>query len=146
MTDTDFVSIYPDPDDASFNEARDLLEGVTVESLRNIRKTLLPEPSRPQLIDPRGKRPFITVVSHEPDAFAAESEKYLGAPQALVLRYMSPTLQVAFRGLMQLTDADRARGLTIAPCSGHYVNKDAPGCVADEIWKLVYEALAEIAG
>ena len=96
MANTDFVSIFPDPDAEGFEEA-DLPEGVTAEGLREMRgkfgrmfhpevgsgegtsrrnlRGLLPRCDVPRLVGfgEEGKRgPWITVVGHGCERFAEE--------------------------------------------------------------------------
>lgn len=95
MTNTDFVSIWPDPDASDFDESS-LPEGVTPEELRKVRNIyrqifhpsvpnkerlnrttlseLLPRPDEPKLRGFGGEAPLITVVGHDWDVFAKENK------------------------------------------------------------------------
>ncbi|MCJ1436769.1 hypothetical protein MMC27_006151 [Xylographa pallens] len=56
---------------------------------RNVKK-LLPEPGAPKLIGPDGKGLWLTVVGHDPEAFAEESLKMMKIPRSLTLRFSNP--------------------------------------------------------
>lgn len=95
MTDTDFVSLFPDPDAADFDQDS-LPSGVTVDDIRTARQIysqffhpsvpnrerldrsnvsqLLPYSYAPKLAGPRGRGPLLTVVGHDWDFFAAENK------------------------------------------------------------------------
>jgi pimeloyl-ACP methyl ester carboxylesterase len=96
MANTDFVSIFPDPDDPDFDE-RQLPEGITADDLRHAReqfcdffhptvpnpehldrrqlRELLPRADGPALPSGPGKRsPLLTVVGHDWDMFAEQCE------------------------------------------------------------------------
>lgn len=56
---------------------------------RNVKK-LLPEPGAPKLIGPDGRGPWLTVVCHDPEAFADESLKMMKIPRSLSMRFSNP--------------------------------------------------------
>ena len=94
MANTDFVSIFPDPDSRDFDDSQ-LPEGVTADDLRHARtkfrdffhptvpnsehldrrnlRELLPHADGPALPDgPGGKSPMLVVVGHDWDEFAEQ--------------------------------------------------------------------------
>jgi pimeloyl-ACP methyl ester carboxylesterase len=96
MANTDFVSIFPDPDGPSFDKSQ-LPEDVTADDLRHARtkfrdffhptvpnpehldrrnlKDMLPHADRPALPDGPGEvPPLLTVVGHDWDEFAGQCE------------------------------------------------------------------------
>ncbi|KAL9076847.1 MAG: hypothetical protein Q9157_003550 [Trypethelium eluteriae] len=95
ITNTDFVSIWPDPDSPSF-DASSLPQGIDPDGLRLTRmkfskafhpsvsnpeglnrrnlSELLPQGDEPSLYESRSKGPFVTVVGHDPRAFAEQSQ------------------------------------------------------------------------
>lgn len=95
MTDTDFVSLFPDPDAADF-DPDSLPSGLTVDDIREARQVygqffhptvpnrerldrsnvsqLLPYSYAPKLAGPGGRGPLLTVVGHDWDFFAAENK------------------------------------------------------------------------
>ena len=106
---TDFISIFPDPDEPGFDESK-LPEDVTADDLRHARtkfrqffhpslpnsekldrrqlKELLPRADGPALPDGSGGRPpLLVVVGHDFDTFAEQCEH--------VSRLRRPTLQDA---------------------------------------------------
>ncbi|MCJ1389390.1 hypothetical protein MMC18_002247 [Xylographa bjoerkii] len=56
---------------------------------RNV-KNLLPEPGAPKLIGPDGRGIWLTVVDHDPGAFADESLKMMKIPRSLSMRFSNP--------------------------------------------------------
>ena len=56
---------------------------------RNVKK-LLPEPGAPKLVGPDGKGPWLTVVGHDPEAFADECLKMMKIPRSLSTRFSNP--------------------------------------------------------
>ena len=56
---------------------------------RNVKK-LLPEPGAPKLIGPDGRGLWLTVVGHDPEAFADESLKMMKIPRSLSMRFSNP--------------------------------------------------------
>lgn len=105
MTDTDFVSLFPNPDAADFDQDS-LPSGITVDDVRKARQVygqffhptvsnqegldrsnvsqLLPYSYTPKLAGPRGWGPLLTVVGHDWDFFAAEN-KVSRATQGIIL-------------------------------------------------------------
>ncbi|KAF2751171.1 hypothetical protein M011DRAFT_387572, partial [Sporormia fimetaria CBS 119925] len=97
LTDTDYVSCFPDPDSPSFNPHL-LPPGITTSDLRTARsnwranfhpdmptperldrsslRTLLPSPSEPKLHEKgyMGLPPYVTVVGHDWQSFATRSK------------------------------------------------------------------------
>lgn len=95
MANTDFVSLFPDPDAADFDPDA-LPDDLSVEDIRHARREydrmfrpsvpnrehfdrrdlreLLPHADRPLLPHgPDGKRPLVTVVGHDWEVFAQQS-------------------------------------------------------------------------
>ncbi|CAJ2510786.1 Uu.00g064110.m01.CDS01 [Anthostomella pinea] len=170
MANTDFVSIFPDPDSADF-DAGSLPSDVTPEMLRETRDkfravfhpsvrnpegmdrrnlpALLPEADQPVLSERgyAGRSPLVTVVGHDPGWFAQESLKSpMATPLAMSMNYMNPTWHRYNEGLMKITSPDRAVGPLIAKNCGHFVQRDDPGLVAelacDMLVKLAKEGRA----
>ncbi|OJJ42675.1 hypothetical protein ASPZODRAFT_76410 [Penicilliopsis zonata CBS 506.65] len=152
LANSDFVSVFPDPDKK--DDTIELPSDVTPDMLRTARdrvarifhpsvgsreglsrKTLaglLPTSDGPVLLGPDGKGPYVTVIGHDPEAFAAESEK-MGMPRVLSRAYTNPYWEKYNAGLVQITEPDRARGPFQAPGAGHFVQKDNPGFVVEEL-------------
>ena len=159
LANSTFVDLVPDCDAASF-DASTLPPSVTAEQLRLFRQkmaasfhpnngsaegtsrrnlaSLLPHADAPAL--PRtagGGAPLVTVVGHSWQAFAAESAKQFGVAEAVTAAYVNPQWQAYNEGLCRLTEADRSRGPIEAVGAGHFVQKDRPDLVADEIRRLI---------
>ena len=104
--------LWPDPHAANFNVAEVEAEDCTPEQYldsytkmrgmfgsdvknpealdrRNV-KHLLPDPASPKLVAPDGKGIWLTVVGHDPKAFADESLKTLGIPRSVSMRFSNP--------------------------------------------------------
>ncbi|KAL2129201.1 hypothetical protein VTI74DRAFT_8102 [Chaetomium olivicolor] len=160
MANTDFVSIFPDPDEPGFDE-RKLPEHVTADDVRHARKKfrqffhpdvtnaehfdrrglreLLPRADEPKLPDgPGGRAPLLTVVGHDWEEFAEQGESgALSVPAAVVNAYMNPAWGKYNEGLTRLVeDASKVK---IAEGCGHFIQKDDPEFVAGEINSILNE-------
>ncbi|KAJ6160665.1 hypothetical protein N7470_004061 [Penicillium chermesinum] len=157
IANTDFVSAYPDPDAPGFDPST-LPRGVTPENLHTTREgmrrlfhpdvgnqegfsrhnfpTLLPKSDRPLLEGPGGKRPFVVVIGHDFDVFAAETTR-MGATEAVTNAYLNPYWHKYNEGLAHITDPDRSRGPIQAPNAGHFIQRDNPDLVAHELDTLL---------
>ncbi|KAI0974118.1 Alpha/beta hydrolase fold-1 [Xylaria arbuscula] len=158
---TDHSEIWPNPKDPSFDPAQMLPPGTelalyeeaytkmtTVFSpagknkegfdRRGI-KNLLPDPSKPKLKGSKtsDKGPWITVVGHELEQFSKEEWEMMKVPVGLAAMYTQPMWEKYNEGLCRLTDPDRAKGPLIAPKSGHFVQKDNPPFVAEQLEDLI---------
>ncbi|KAI1287195.1 Alpha/beta hydrolase fold-1 [Xylaria venustula] len=147
---TEHAYFWPNPNDPSFDPTHMLPPGTDLglykeaytkmttmfsPNLKNKEgfdrrdiKNILPDPSKPK---PRGsktsaKGPWITVVGHELDQFAKEEWETMKVPIGLATMYTQP-----------LTDPDRAKGPLIAPKSGHFIHKDNPAFVAQQLEDLI---------
>ncbi|KAI1425587.1 Alpha/Beta hydrolase protein [Xylaria sp. FL1777] len=160
MANSDFVSIFPDPDSPDFDPGS-LPQDVTPELLYETRKkfreafhpsvknpegldrrnlaTLLPEADKPFLSDGfAGKPPFVTVVGHDPEWFARESlQSSMETPISISMNYTNPIWYHYNTGLTRLTSAEKASGPIIAKNCGHFVQRDDPTFVAELIYKML---------
>ena len=134
IANSDFVSLLPDPDEESF-DASALPDDTTVADLRHMRQRMkgmfhpsipnsegldrrdlarqLPDADRPRIhgkIGPHGKSPFLTVVAHDPIAFAEEGMSLNNTPIGLNERYMQPAWDEYNAGLLKLGAPDRRKG------------------------------------
>ncbi|UNI19486.1 hypothetical protein JDV02_005668 [Purpureocillium takamizusanense] len=159
LANSDFVSMFPDPDDAA-NDGDDLPEGITADVLRTARQrigamfhpsvgsreglsrrnlaSLLPAADAPALEGPAdddgGHRrgPYVTVLGHEFAHFAVEAER-MGMPPAATLAYSNPYWDRYNQGLARLTEPARSRGPIQVPGAGHFIQRDDPKFVAAEL-------------
>ena len=158
LANSNFVDIAPDPDAASFDAAT-LPPNVTADQLRQCRQkmsaifhpsngsaegtsrrnlaALLPHADSPKLPLTAGGAPYVTVVGHGFHAFALESSKQFGMAESISAAYTNPYWQRYNEGLCQLTTPERSRGPIEAVGAGHFVQKDLPDLVVDEIRHLV---------
>lgn len=111
MANTDFVSLFPDPDSDDF-DPDELPEDVSVEAIRHARRQtqkmfhpnvpnpehfdrrnlrqLLPFADKPVMpMGPDGQPPLLTVVGHDPDVFAQQTLKVRFSRVALILLLMA---------------------------------------------------------
>lgn len=161
LANSDFVSIYPDPDAPGFDPTS-LPDGVTVDAIRAARAymqrvfhpsngsreglsrknlaQLLPDSDGPKLQGPDGG-PWVTVVGHEFEAFKTEFEQMGGAPPRLTEVYMNPYWQRFNEGLAKLTEPARSKGPLQAPGAGHFVQRDNPELVANELREILDKIL-----
>jgi len=160
VANTDFVSVYPDPDVPGFKEKyTPLPEGVSEDGLRVARtkmrlifhpdngsaeglsrknlKDLLPDADKPVLVGTDGKGPWVTVVGHGFEAFAQEGLKGLGIPPAVTMNYGNKAWHEYNKGLTKLTIPDRSKGPIQAEKCGHFIQKDDPDFVEKEIVELL---------
>ncbi|KAI9172788.1 hypothetical protein HJFPF1_02302 [Paramyrothecium foliicola] len=151
LTDSDFVSIFPDPDAEGFDEGS-LPHGVTPRDLRIARekvgaifhpdvgnkeglsrrnlKELLPQADSPTLGGAGGRGPYVTVVGHDFETFAEQTHEGLGISIEVIRNYMNPYWSRYNEGLSKLTDSERSRGPLQAPGAGHFIQADNPKFVA----------------
>ena len=156
IANSDF-DFWPDPDAPGF-DPRDLPADVTVEVLREQRAKfaavfrpaavnreglsrrnlaqLLPSSDAPML-GSQGERPWVTVVGHDFDAFAAESLRTMGTPVDLSMVYMNPVWHKYNQGLVRVTDREKSKGPIFAKGCGHFIQRDDPDFVVAETLELV---------
>ncbi|KAL1897944.1 hypothetical protein Sste5346_003796 [Sporothrix stenoceras] len=161
LANSDFVSVFPDPDAEDFNPAI-LPPGIPPQALRATRegvrrvfhpdvgsreglsrknlRTLLPASDGPVLQGPGGSGPFVTVVGHDFEAFAEESAK-MGPPKPITMAYVNPYWHRYNEGLVKITKREKSKGPLQAPNAGHFVQKDNPAFVAHELNELLSKAL-----
>ncbi|KAL3454996.1 alpha/beta-hydrolase [Aspergillus heterothallicus] len=163
LANSDFVSIFPDPDAPGFDEAT-LPEGITADALRAGREgmkrvfhpsvgskeglsrknlaQLLPHSDSPVLVGPDGKNPYVTVVGHDFEAFAKESAR-MGRGEELTRVYVNPFWHTYNEGLVKIAgdEQGRGKGPIQAPGAGHFVQKDNPDFVAGEIFEILGKVL-----
>ncbi|KAK0646989.1 Alpha/beta hydrolase family-domain-containing protein [Cercophora newfieldiana] len=155
MANTDFVSLFPDPES---RPPPSVPKGITLDDLRHARARfksmfhpsvpnkegfdrrglagLLPAADAPRLPAGRGGRePVLVVVGHDPEVFAEEGEKgSLGVPKAVTNAYVNPAWRAYNEGLAKLADGSEVK---IASGCGHFIQKDGPEFVAGEILRLL---------
>ncbi|KAK4043837.1 Alpha/Beta hydrolase protein [Parachaetomium inaequale] len=160
MANTDFVSIFPNPDDPNFDETR-LPGDVTADDLRHARtkfrdffhptvpnpehldrrnlREMLPHADRPALPDGPGEvSPLLTVVGHDWDEFAEQCEHgSLSVSKAVINTYMNPAWGAYNTGLTHLVQTKST--VKIAEGCGHFIQKDDPAFVAAEINSILNE-------
>ncbi|KAL4959787.1 alpha/beta fold hydrolase [Aspergillus stella-maris] len=156
LANSDFVSVYPDPDDAEFDPSL-LPSGITASDIRTEREgvrkifhpsvgskeglsrsnlpDLLPSSSSPKLTGPNGGT-WITVVGHDPEAFVEESSR-MGRVRELTGKYVNPFWRKYNEGLVQLTEEGRGKGPVIAEGAGHFVQRDRPDFVVGELIEIL---------
>ncbi|KAH8425437.1 alpha/beta fold hydrolase [Aspergillus melleus] len=158
LANSDFVSVFPDPDAPDFSPTQHLPQGVDIdtETLRTVRATtarilhpsvpnkesisrknlatLLPFASEPKLTGPasQGGYPYVTVLGHDFDVFAAESTR-MGLPEVFSNSFLNPAWERYNQGLVGITEREYARGPVRVAGAGHFIQKDQPGTVAGEV-------------
>lgn len=158
MANSDFVSLWPDPDASDF-DPHTLPQGVSEKDVRDTRQayrdtfhpdvpnqenlsrrnlaTLLPSASEPRLEGVSGG-PYLTVVGHDWETFAEQAASgSLKTPIVLTMTYANPAWQKYNEGLVNITDEDKAIGPITAVGCGHFVQKDGPGFVSAELGSLL---------
>jgi pimeloyl-ACP methyl ester carboxylesterase len=170
MAHIDLMALWPDVDAPGFDTTT-LSEETTVEEIRTVRQQyqrfhisapnpenldrtnlghLLPSPESPVL---QGN-PLLTVVGHDPEAFAHENEvsitlplslrrktdgakKSFGVRKELVMRYIQPVWEEYNKGLVRLTRKEKVKGPIVARGCGHFIQRDDAEFVAGEICELL---------
>ncbi|KAL4953270.1 alpha/beta-hydrolase [Aspergillus filifer] len=157
LANSDFVSIYPDPDAGDFNPAS-LPAGISPDDIRSEREgvrrifhpsvgskeglsrlnlaTLLPHSSSPNLTGPNGSGTWITVVGHDFEAFVEENAK-MGRRRELTRKYVNPYWNRYNEGLVKITEEGRGKGPLIAQGAGHFVQRDRPDFVVQELCEIL---------
>ncbi|KAK8214282.1 Alpha/beta hydrolase fold-1 [Phyllosticta capitalensis] len=160
MANSDFVSLFPDPDSPDFDPAT-LPADTSVDDLRTtIEKyramfhptvpnrerldrrnlpDLLPLAHAPKLpLGPSGRELLLTVVGHDPDEFARQGQTgSLSIPVALTNAYVNPAWRAYNSGLVQIADCNHVKGPVIASNCGHFIQQDDPAFVARELCELL---------
>ncbi|KAK4691547.1 hypothetical protein P7C71_g5476, partial [Lecanoromycetidae sp. Uapishka_2] len=157
IANSDF-NLWPNPDAPGFDQKAELPNDVSIEMLREQRARLakifglsvvnregLSRKDLPRLLPlaegpvlgEEGKRPWITVVGHDFETFADESQKMMGASRSLSMRYSNPIWHQYNLGLTKLTDENFSRGPIQAKGCGHFIQKDDPDFVIEETLDLV---------
>ncbi|KAJ5618641.1 alpha/beta-hydrolase [Penicillium herquei] len=160
LANSDFVSVFPDPDATDFDPAS--IAPIPVEAIKAVRagarrifhpdvgnkeglsrrnlRELLPDSDGPLLQGPNGSGPYVTVVGHDFDAFAEESAK-MGPPKPVTNRFVNPYWHRYNEGLAKITAPEFSKGPVIAPGAGHFVQKDNPEFVVQELNELLEKVL-----
>ncbi|KAF1917226.1 Alpha/Beta hydrolase protein [Ampelomyces quisqualis] len=159
MANSDYQSFWPDPDAADFNK-HSLPQGVSPSQVRQTRQKyretfhpdvpnqeglsrrnlaqLLPAADAPRLEGYLGQGPYLTVVGHDWETFAEQSfTGSLHTPKLLTMTYANPAWRRYNEGLTLITDAGRSVGPLVAVGCGHFIQRDGPGFVSDEIVSLL---------
>ncbi|KAI3333205.1 alpha/beta-hydrolase [Ustulina deusta] len=158
---TDYESIWPNPKDPSFDLEKMTPPGTSFELYeaaytkmttifssgaknkegfdRREIKNILPDPSQPKLKGSKtsDKGPWVIVVGHELEQFSKEEWEMMKVPIGMAEMYTQPMWIKYNEGLSRLTDPDRSKGPLIAPKCGHFVQKDNPPFVAEQLEDLV---------
>ncbi|KAJ6440150.1 alpha/beta-Hydrolase [Purpureocillium lavendulum] len=155
LANSDFVSMFPDPDAEDFAAKYEPLpEGITADILRTARerigamfhpsvgskeglsrknlRDLLPDADAPVLQGVGGRGPFVTVLGHDFQTFGEEATK-MGMPKAATLTYSNPYWHKYNQGLAKITESSRSKGPIQAPGTGHFIQRDNPAFVAAEL-------------
>lgn len=115
---------------------------------------LLPYSDKPLLHGPGGRKPLLTVVEHDPERFALESLKVctqrfvgilsvlltkqgMGIPISLSMKYSNPLWHRYNQDLLKITDPELAIGPIVAKNCGHFVQRDDPSFVVDQLSSLL---------
>ncbi|OCL05196.1 hypothetical protein AOQ84DRAFT_323261, partial [Glonium stellatum] len=159
MANSDFVSIWPDPDAPGF-DPDSLPEGVFAEDLRETRakyakafhpsvpnkeglsrrnlSKLLPYSDSPKLLGASDNGPHLTVVGHDWDTFAEQSLKgSMHTPKILTMLYTNPCWQKYNEGLVHITSAELSKGPIIAKGCGHFIQTDDSAFVATQVYDML---------
>ncbi|KAH7379409.1 hypothetical protein DE146DRAFT_317715 [Phaeosphaeria sp. MPI-PUGE-AT-0046c] len=159
MANSDQISYWPNPDAPDFDQ-HTLPDGVTADQVRETRRKyretfhpdvpnmeglsrrnlakLLPDDNAPRLEGYLGKGPYLTVVGHDWETFAEQSfTGPLQIPKNLTMTYANLAWRRYNEGLVHITDEGRCIGPIVAVGCGHFIQRDGPGFVSDELVSLL---------
>ncbi|RGP77266.1 hypothetical protein FLONG3_4781 [Fusarium longipes] len=158
VTDTDFVSVFPNPDAEDF-KSDSLPSGVSAEDLRVAREEtrkrfhpsigsregltrknlskLLPKPDSPTLPKADTKDPYVTVLGHDFDYFASRTAADFHTPLQVIDVYMNTYWHHYNEGLAKLTIVGNSDGPTQVPNAGHFIQIDNPDFVAGKAHEIL---------
>ncbi|KAL4978999.1 Alpha/beta hydrolase fold-1 [Aspergillus desertorum] len=142
LANSDFVSIVPDPDAAEFGAASDSLpETITPEILRatraRIRAIFHP-------VDGQGGKAEGLSRANLPSLLPHSDGPTLAGPGGRAEHGVcEPVLKRYNEGLVRITDQERAKGPVIAEGAGHFVQRDRPDLVVQEIAEILGKIYAD---
>ena len=163
IANTDFVGIFPDPDAPGFNVSS-LPEGITAEGLRKVRQQmaiifhptvgsreglsrknlgqLLPHGDKPKLVgwstNINGQRgPYVTVVGHGWEEFATQTARQMGITEVYSQHYTNPFWWEYNKEICKISDPERVKGPIEAVGAGHFIQKDKPELVVEELKEII---------
>lgn len=159
MANSDQISMWPNPDAPDFDQ-HTLPDGVSADDVRETRRKykemfhpdvpnmeglsrrnlakLLPDDDAPRLEGYLGKGPYLTVAGHDWETFAEQSfTGSLHTPKELTMTYANPAWRRYNEGLVHITDPGRCIGPIVAVGCGHFIQRDGPGFVSDELVSLL---------
>ncbi|KAI0878521.1 Alpha/Beta hydrolase protein [Hypoxylon argillaceum] len=154
MANSDFVSIFPDPESPDFDPGslpQDVTPEMLCETRHKFREVFHPSVKNSESLDRRnlaallpdadspsldhgfgGKAPFVSVVGHDPEWFAQESLRgSMETPISISMNYTNPTWHRYNQGLTKITSPEKASGPLIAKRCGHFIQRDDPTFVAE---------------
>ncbi|KAL4933802.1 alpha/beta fold hydrolase [Aspergillus undulatus] len=157
LANSDFVSIFPDPDVESFDPST-LPPGISPDDLRSEREgirrifhpsvgskeglsrrnlsDLLPLSDGPILLGSNSRGPLVTVAGHDFEAFVEESAR-MGRKRELTMAYANPYWERYNEGLVRITEEGRGKGPLRAPGAGHFIQKDNADFVVEELVEIL---------
>lgn len=65
----------------------------------------------------------------------------MGTPLSLTMKYTNPVWHEYNVGLTRLTSLERAKGPLIAPGTGHFIQRDNPAFVVEQILQMLRDIL-----
>lgn len=160
LANSDFVSIFPDPDASDIDPIQ--LQGLPADMIRAVRAGarrvfhpdvgnkeglsrpnlahLLPDSDGPLLKGPAGHGPLVTVVGHDFDTFAEESTQ-MGVPKLVTNAFINPFWNRYNEALVNITESEYRQGPILAPKASHFVQRDNPSFVAQELDEILEKVL-----
>ncbi|XP_014561305.1 hypothetical protein COCVIDRAFT_86853 [Bipolaris victoriae FI3] len=159
IANSDYQEFWPDPDAPDFDPHM-LPDDVTADQVRAMREKyrsmfhpevpspeglsrrnlakLLPDAGAPKLEGYLGRGPYLTVVGHDWETFAEQSSNPpLNTPKALTMAYANPAWRRYNEELCRITEEGKAIGPITAVRCGHFIQRDDPRFVSDEMVSLL---------
>lgn len=153
---SDFISIFQEPKDEDERKhlstkerqgmkiGREKMQMYFHPSLPNAERfdrsqlaTYVPFSHQPKLAND----PFVTVLGHDHEFFANDTQEKLGIPAFVVDKYMNAEWDKYNQGLVTLTSPDRARGPIRPHNASHFIQISNPRDVAEELYLLYNNVL-----
>ncbi|KAH9213030.1 Alpha/Beta hydrolase protein [Leptodontidium sp. 2 PMI_412] len=160
IANVNYSDFLPDPDSSDFDGGSLLSDDCTLEQYREARlkltrifdlkvknsesldrsnsSVLLPYSYQPKLVGIGKAGPLLSVVGHDPETFADLSYDMMGTPKSLS-KITNEYWAEYNEGLTKITDEGKCKGVVIARGCGHFIQKDNPEFVAQQISGMITE-------
>ncbi|RDW68610.1 hypothetical protein BP5796_09267 [Coleophoma crateriformis] len=155
----DYSVILPDPNSPDVDPATLTADDCTLEQYIEHRKKLvamfdldvknqehldrrtgaklLPYSEAPKLQGVGGKGPLLSVVGHDPIAFAEQGFQRMGTPRSISMKFMNTYWAKYNQELLNISNCHLDENVVIARGCGHFIQSDNPAFVADILARML---------